>query len=238
MPLIASGLVAAAVSGSATAQASSLGDLDFYVSGFVGAGFLDDARFSGTVTPPGGDQNVDTDFDDSFNFGGSLGVNFGGLLAEGVGTRVEVEVSYQENDADDLDFSGNGAGNENNVGGDISRLLVMGNVFLDFSTGSPFKPYIGGGLGVAFADFDIVYGGAAGGPPPVRFDDTDTNFAAQAIAGASFAVNEQISFFVDGRYTVIFDVDGDRFNNGAFTGNIEEDDLDGYSLNAGLRVGF
>ncbi len=209
----------------------------FYFSGFVGAGFTDDADFSGIVTPPGGQQNVDTDFDTDVNFGASVGYNLGSFGSENISTRVELEVSYLQSDVDELDFSGNGPGIENNTSGDISRLLVMANALVDINTDTAFTPYIGGGLGIAFTDIDIVYGGAAGAPPPVAFDDTDTNFALQGIVGASYAFSENISLFADARYTQVFDVNGDRFLNGGFTGNID-DDLSNASVNVGLRFSF
>ena len=209
----------------------------FYISGFVGAAFTTDSDFSGIVTPPGGPQTAAVSFDTDVKFGGSLGVQLGSFAVEGFSPRIEAEVSYLSSDADTIDFTGNGPGNENNVGGDITRTLLMANALFDINTGTAITPYIGGGVGAAFTDVDIVYGGPVGAPPPIRFTQNDTNFAAQAIVGASFDLSENTAFFVDGRYTQIFNVNGARFNPAGLTGTIE-DDVSDVSVNLGIRVSF
>jgi len=209
----------------------------YYISVFVGAGFTDDASFAGIVTPPGGPQTVDTDFDTGLNFGGAVGLFLPSLATDSYTPRMELELSHLNSDADTLDFSGNGVGNENNTSGDISRTLLMVNALVDIDTGSEITPFLGAGIGAAFTDIDIVYGGAPGAPPPILFSDDDTNLAAQAIIGASYELTQETSVFVDGRYTRIFDVDGARFNPGGLTGIIE-DDVSNYSVNVGLSYKF
>ncbi len=218
-------------------EQQALEQFGIYVSGFVGVGFTDDADFSGIVTPPGGPQRVATDFDEGVHFGGAIGLKLENWGNESFTPRIELELSYLESDADTIDFSGNGVGLENNVDGDISRLLVMANALVDFNTDSAITPYLGVGIGVAFSDTDIVYGGAPGAAPPIRFGDSETDFAAQAIIGASYEVSDTTSIFIDGRYSRIFDVSGDRFNPGGLTGNIE-DDVSSFSINIGVRYAF
>lgn len=218
------------------ADHSEKGGNGYYYSVFLGAGFTQDTDFSGVVTPPGGQQSVDIDFGSDFNFGGSIGM----YLPYDSGSftpRVELELSHLSSDADSLDFTGNGPGNENNTDGDYSRTLLMVNAIVDFQTHGVLRPYAGAGIGAAFSDIDIVYGGPPGAPPPIRFEDSDTNFAAQAILGATIDISSGTSLFFDGRYTRVFGVEGDRFNPGGLTGTIE-DDVSNFSLNLGLKVDF
>lgn len=111
-----------------------------YLSAFAGVGFTGDALFSGVVTPPGGEQTVDTSFDNGINFGVAIGAELGAFSLGFATPRVEMELSHLSNNADSIDFSGNGAGAENNVGGDVSRTLLLANLLLDIETGGPVSP--------------------------------------------------------------------------------------------------
>lgn len=208
-----------------------------YVSVFAGIGILGNETLTGIVTPPGGEQTVDGDYGAGFNVGAAVGVELGSL---GFATpRVEIEGSYLSAGVaeDSLNFSGNGPGNEINVDGGISRALLLANFLLDFDTGGPITPYVGIGAGLAFTSIDVEYGGAPGGPAAVRVDDSGVELAGQLIAGASYAVTEDVSLFADGRYTRVFGFDGDRFNPAGLTGNISGD-VDNLSVNVGVRYSF
>ncbi len=200
-----------------------------YGSVFGGVTFADEADFGGIVN--GTPQSVITDFDTGFNVGGAVGVKWYKARLGPFVPRTEFEVSYREFEADTLNFTGNGPANETNTGGDISSTLLFANLLWDVDLGSQsrFTPYIGGGFGVALTDLDVVYG------PGVRLNDDDESFAFQLIAGTAIKLSDRIDLTIDGRYTSLVDVDADRFApNGALTGNVQ-DDIDDFTINAGLR---
>ncbi len=206
---------------------------DYYVSVFGGIIFEDE--FDSTISNgPAAGQTVDADLETGFRFGGAIGASLGDFA--GLNTRVELEVSYQRSDVDDLLFSGNGPGAELNVGGDVSTLLVLANAFVDFDTGTAFTPYLGVGAGVGFVDFDFQYQTG----PLIVVDDDDTGFAGQVIAGVSYDFTDNVALTLDARYSRVFDVEADRVNvtaGGVNTGTID-DDIDNFGINLGLRFKF
>ncbi|WP_179378959.1 outer membrane protein [Jannaschia marina] len=204
---------------------------DSYFAFFGGLSSLDNPTFSGDVTPPGGPQTVDTDFDSGFGLGVAYGRGFGALGAA-ARLRGEIEFSFADSNVDSIAFSGNGPAAEINVGGDLRTSRLFGNLLVDFETGGAFTPYLGAGLGIAHTESDLVYG------PGVRIDDSHTGLAAQLIAGASYRIDERWSLTGDVRYIRDFDVELDRLApTGALTGVVEED-IDSHAVNIGLRYRF
>jgi len=197
------------------------GDHGYYIQGSLGFNQLSDTDQSGA---PG---TVASDYDGGYN----ISVAVGKKLSSLGGLRAELELSYSDNDADTIDFSGNGVGNEGNVDGDISSTSLYANVLYDIETAGKITPYIGAGLGVSFIDSSIAYGGA-----PVRIDDSDTAFSAQLIAGAAYELSETLDLTFDARYSRAFNVGLDRATPAGTA--VVEDDFDNLSLNLGLRFKF
>lgn len=191
---------------------------------FGGLTFEGSSDYDGLI---GGNPNsVDTDYD----AGGQFGFGVGATLAPNI--RAEVELSYSEQDADTIFFSGNGSGAEANVGGGLRSTALFANAFYDFETNGPITPYVGAGLGVAFVEQDLVYG------PGVRVSEDDTVFATQLIAGASYDLSDSLALTADARYRRLFDIESNRFApTGASTGVISGDYGD-FSVNVGLRFNF
>ncbi|MEM1302632.1 MAG: outer membrane beta-barrel protein, partial [Pseudomonadota bacterium] len=97
---------------------------------------------------------------------------------------------------------------------------------------SAFTPYVGGGLGVAYTEFDVVYG------PGVALGDSSNDFSLQLIAGSSYDLGNGTSLFGDLRYVRDFGTEIDRLApTGALTGTVE-DDIDTVQLNLGVRFAF
>ncbi len=219
------------LSAPAAHAAEGIGSLGsgFYGTVFGGISFASDADFTGNIG--GARQSVENEYDDSFVIGGALGKSWGPVGRLGV--RTEIEVSYRENDIDEIFFSGNGPAAEINVDGDSSSTTLFANLLVDFPLSNiPITPYAGIGLGVAFTEQDFVYG------PGVRVGDSDETFAAQLIGGASYDISDRFAITLDGRYQRAFGVESRRLApTGAVTGTIE-DDLSSFSVNAGLRVKF
>lgn len=220
---------AALTLGASALAAQSLTD-GTYIQGSIGYSQLQDSDFSGTIG--GANQSVDTDFDGGYGLGVAIGREIPQWSNDRIGTRIELELSYRDNDVDGVNFSGNGPGAEGNISGDVTQTSLFANVLFDFKQSGALTPFVGFGLGATYSDLDFSYG------PGVELDDSDTTFAAQLIAGASYDINASTAFVVDARYSRAFDVSSDRLApNGALTGTVE-DDLDTFSVNLGLRYSF
>ena len=212
-------------------------DAAWYLRAFGGGNFQLDGDYRGTITPPGGNQNVNVDFDDGFVVGGAIGAKLPGMALGPLVPRAEVEVSYRENNVDTVNFTGNGPGAEANPRGDVSSVFLMGNVLFDIAAlqNDFFTPYFGGGLGIAFVDNNVRYGPLG---PGVNLLESDEAFAVQAIIGADFKITENVSFNVDGRYYNAFNVSSARLNPaGVNTGN-PETDIEGFSVTGGFSISF
>jgi outer membrane protein OmpA-like peptidoglycan-associated protein len=71
----------------------------------------------------------------------------------------------------------------------------MANVYYDFEFGSPFVPYIGGGLGVGFNNWKVKIPDA-----DINFDYDSPLFAYQGIAGVSYYITPNLAANVEYRY--------------------------------------
>ncbi|MBV1798025.1 OmpA family protein [Siccirubricoccus sp. G192] len=123
----------------------------------------------------------------------SAKTGWGGVLSLGWGfgngVRAEIEGNYRENEIDKI--RGFGLAPFNGVGGFQRSYGVMANVFYDFDLAnfglgtSIIQPYIGGGVGYVWTDWHNVRGNSS--PTGARFfaDDSDGQFAYQAIAGVA-----------------------------------------------------
>ncbi|HEY8612528.1 MAG TPA: outer membrane beta-barrel protein, partial [Roseomonas sp.] len=112
---------------------------------------------------------------------GSLGFGFGN------GLRLEVEGSYRDNDVADFRVGGI---TSNFQGGRARSYGAMGNVLFDFAIpGLPVTPYVGGGVGYQWHEYDGVRSASFGPGAASRsltIDDDDGQFAYQGIAGLAF----------------------------------------------------
>ncbi|WP_170329641.1 outer membrane protein [Ruegeria arenilitoris] len=223
-------LASAALTISASGLAAQSLSEGLYFQGYAGFSQLQDSDFSGTVN--GSSQSVDADFDTGYGLGIAVGTEIPQWSNNQIGTRVELELSYREGDVDGVNFSGNGPAAEGNISGDVAQTSLFANVLVDFKQAGAFTPYVGLGLGATYSDVDFAYG------PGVSLDDSDTNFAAQIIAGVAYEIDSNVALTLDTRYSRAFDVSSERLApNGASTGTVE-DDIDAFSVNVGLRYGF
>ncbi|MCT4610478.1 MAG: outer membrane beta-barrel protein [Pelagimonas sp.] len=202
---------------------------DFYGQVYGGFDRLQDSTFSGTIG--GANRTVDTGFDDGYSAGVSIGRYFSGLSNDTYALRGEVELSFSRNEANTVDFSGNGVGNEGNVGGDIRSTRLFANVLADFKTQSRLTPYVGAGLGVDFVDHGISYG------RNVTITGQDEALAAQLIVGGAYEVSDGVSLFSDVRFLRSFDVESTRTAPNGTTARVS-DDLSRANVNFGLRFQF
>ena len=208
----------------------------WYISIFGGANIhTQDVDFTnGTTT-------VATDFDGGFTFGGALGREWQEYGVSGLVPRTEVEFSYSENDVDSLDFSGNGAGNENVApGSQVSAVGILFNLYLDAPDliGGGFTPYFGGGIGLNIFNHNLLYNAAG-----VNLNDNDdVVFAWHLTGGVKYAITENTSFFTDVGFHQAIDAGSlRRAGNvpvvGAGGGTFR-DDINSIVVKAGITVSF
>lgn len=104
----------------------------------------------------------------------------GGTLSNDNAPTIGGGVGYRFNDNLRADIRGDWAGNYNVApGSDMSISSVLGNVYLDWPTGSAFTPYIGAGAGYGWADIK--------GMP-----DKD-GFAAALMAGVAVDITQNLA---------------------------------------------
>jgi len=118
------------------------------------------------------------------NFTFDPGLAIGGVVGYRVtpNVRIDGEVTYRVNDLDEI--GGSPAGDE------IRSLAFLVNVYYDFTTGSPWVPYVGGGLGVANHELDPASG-------PTEEEDL---FAFQLGAGVAYELNPAMALTLDYRF--------------------------------------
>lgn len=127
---------------------------------------------------------VPVEFDAGYNVGVRGGYQLGPW-------RFEEEYSYRRNGAAQL-----GVGNGTNaINGNRHTHSIMTNVLYDATTGWPITPHIGVGIGAM-----DVFDGLKGSGGAQIFNDSNWQFAYQAIAGLRYAVSPVFSVDLDYRY--------------------------------------
>jgi opacity protein-like surface antigen len=146
-----------------------------YVSGQMGATFLNDSNYSETL-----DYGT-LQYKPGFAIGIAGGYNFGMF-------RVEGEIGYQKNGIDTRSNCSGGTCVWRSISsGDITALSFLINGYFDFVNSSPFTPYISAGIGTANLDYKIE-----------NWSDYDVVFAYQVGVGVAYAINKH--FAVDLKY--------------------------------------
>lgn len=180
----------------------------------LSAGVLGGSDFDYDI--PGGRVDVETDM------GYGATVAYGRRFSDH--WRGELNLSWARQDIDIVRRTGGPVILIFEDPGAVESYTLGANLYYDFITDGPYRPYVGGGLGIASLDVDDRV---------IR--DSETAWKAQAVAGVAFPASDAMSWFVEGRYDAYFmDVeDGVGFSNAG-------SDLrtDSFGLFAGLRFGF
>ncbi len=188
----------------ATAQAEE----GVYVGAKFGLSILSDSN----ITTSDG-YSSEFSYDNGFGMNLALGYKFPMF-------RLEGEVAYYANDLDGYSDR-NGSGEAD---GDIKNLSGMLNAYFDFANSTFITPYVGGGVGVAKVDLS---------DQSFTWDDSDTVYAYQGMAGVNFALTKQLSIDAEYRYFGTQDPEFDDDADGTIKAEIAS-----HNLLVGLRMQF
>ncbi len=187
----ATALAAAMIAAPISAQAEE----GWYGRADVGYGFDDSLDLSGPTINPAPSLNSAAEFDADWTQHLGLGYGFG------KGLRLEGEFAHRYND-----FEGSSSIRE---GGGAHAWSGMINGFVDFTLG-PVMPYLGVGVGYA-----QVTASASTPSLAQSFDDSDSGFAYQGLAGLALPISERLKLDVGYRYFSAPDLEFEGFSNGA-----------------------
>ena len=125
-------------------------------------------------------------------FGGALAAGFNFAPKFNVPIRTEVEFALRSNSSNKRSGSfGGPSWWESKQTTNLSTLFFNG--YFDINTGTPFTPYLGGGLGMAFNYTELKGEWNDGGFESVSKSRHDTTFAWNAGAGVSYAFTENVA---------------------------------------------
>jgi len=239
-------MMAFAVSSLFALPAIAQNDDGFYVSGFIGAGFANDANLTGTQTPAvgapgvaGAPARIQAEYDSDTTLGVALGYKtpweFFGIFHP----RLELEYSTFDLDVSSGSFNG---GNQS-FGGDTSVDFFLVNNYSDiiWDDNQTIIPFVGGGLGIANVDANILYAGGGSATPNFVATGEDTGLAGTFAGGLTWLTGTNWEVYGEARYYQIRDLEFERRFIGGGADLLSarvEDDFDGTSLTIGARYKF
>ncbi len=154
----------------------------FYVGGGALASFQQDADAKLTA---GGKDKVD------LNTGWGASASAGYAWEDLPGFRTEAEVAYRSSAANKVKDT---TGTRYSADGSLDNVNLFVNGVYDIATGTPYTPYVGAGVGVAFVNSDVKW-------DTTKLKANDTRFAYQGIVGVSRVIeNTPWSVTLDYRY--------------------------------------
>ena len=184
---------------------------------YIAPKFLLGIQDSGTISTSGDTGGLK--FFRQYNqavFGGALAVGYNFASKFNVPVRTEIEFALRSNSSNKRD--GSVAGNWWSAKQTTNLSTLFFNAYFDINTGTPFTPYIGGGLGMSFNYTEMKLEADDGSLSKSRHD---TAFAWNVGAGVSYAFTENISADLGYRFVhtsyrdVKFEAGGDRLKVGS-----------------------
>lgn len=160
-------------------------DGQWYVGVEGGAMIVEDTTFDIGAT---GDRLI-VEADKGYDVGGFVGYDFGAF-------RLEAEASYRDANLESVTVGSTGLGVGPNVaraglypaGGSVNVLSFMLNGMFDFGPDDGLQGFVGGGVGVARTSMD----GFISRSQPSSFDDSDSGFAWQVLAGVRAPLSDNV----------------------------------------------
>jgi opacity protein-like surface antigen len=141
-----------------------------------------------------GGKNVETEYQTGWQLGTGVGYEFK-AFNNWLAPRAELELVYDQQLVDSHNVGG-AKTSDPNAYGFVRSLDLMANGFLDFRLNRILSPYIGGGVGAGYSDFDRMGTSAAG----VIMDDNDVGFVWQAMGGMGISLNNSSTIDIGYRY--------------------------------------
>jgi opacity protein-like surface antigen len=183
-------ILAASTALSLVAAAPGASASELYLSVFGGMNLLSDTDGQYVSPTFSSSSSViapwSSDADTGFVVGGAVGTS---LDKWANGLRVEAEVSFRRNDLGGT-YSTSGT-----IDGNLSTFAVMANAWYDFDIGAKVRPYVGGGIGWARMDGDVVLFTDSS-----AMEQTDSGFAWQIGLGGRYAVGDGVAVGLGYRY--------------------------------------
>ena len=160
-------------------------DGQWYVGVEGGAMIVEDTDFDIGAT---GD-NLIVEADKGYDVGGFVGYDFGAF-------RLEAEASYRDADLETVTVGNTGLGfgpfnaapGLYAAGGNVDVLSFMLNGMFDFGPDDGLQGFVGGGVGVARTGME----GFISRSQPASFDDSDSGFAWQVLAGVRAPLSDNV----------------------------------------------
>jgi outer membrane protein OmpA-like peptidoglycan-associated protein len=232
----------------ANAQSQPISGL--YVGAGAGVNFMQDQNVNTRLTGANfsnGAQLTGTSLSMNPGFVGLGGLGWG----FGNGLRAEIEGSYRNNSVDKFTSNNIGGFSAPHSGGTEQKYGVMVNALYDFNSVPYVTPYVGVGVGYQWAEWDNVRAFDNFGNQS-RFNETQGQFAAQAIVGAAFpiAAVPGLAFTAEYRFLAVL---GNRVYTGqtissglpvsaippgAFSSRVTADNEFNHAILVGVRYAF
>ncbi len=187
-------LLAAGMAGAIALSAYQASAADgFYVG--VQSGLPVPQRTDGTINGAA-TRRIETSYKFGFGVGAAVGYAFPPSHKFG-GLRLELEYEYFFADPDKQHIKG---GANFGLVGHIDQHSIFVNTYYDFHWWEhilPVTPYLGVGFGGSLIKMDHIKDGIG---PSKHFNDTDTVFAFQFIAGAAYEISKNLLLGAEYRY--------------------------------------
>lgn len=184
--------------------------------------------WSDDVTRKGTDKQTLVQYDNIGNLGLAYGRSMGWL-------RMEAEFSYLHVAIDNVSrtdgFTLNGSGQDRHY-------TFMANAFADWDNETVFTPFVGGGLGAAYVNHDVIFTRPNRNNTIVS-DDHTWSFAYQLMAGVSWSINPRWSMEMMYRYYQIDDREHEQ--TGSTRNDVPTVNLDPHEIHLcliGLQYSF
>lgn len=189
----------------------------FYVGGHIGAAGVEAkdtdtysrVRVNGEPVPGLPDAPGTAPYGNNTDWGFAGGVSAGYDFTEKYDTPVRVELNYTArstaSSSKDREHR-SGSKSYMNLKQDIDLQTLMLNMWADIPTNTKLKPYVGGGIGMAFIDYDVTRTDV-GHPLGSAYDGkmysgsvSKTNFAWSLGAGVAYDVTPNFTLDLGYRY--------------------------------------
>ena len=211
--------------------------------GSIMAGASDQANDS---EPYGNNVALDADFPQKFDGGdgkvGALGLGY----AFNNKLRIEARIGGHRSKFNDRKIgTGERAGEEYILNGDVKSTTLTVEGFYDIPTGSAFSPYLKAGIGASRNTYSARLGGAGvaafdefdgvvDGFYDAYADQTSTEFSWNVGVGASYKLSNSVNLFGEYQYASFGNADTgqDSFTDGF------KIDSEAHEVMIGIRVGF